>query len=158
MLGPSSPFQALLPGMVYVISGVSQLYLSRDCVVALGIIHAFYPQLGDVNQGVAGVLKDAVEQRDSEEQGEILVPPCSKMMFVNDIYPGPCAMDCGCPVWKLPPGLLKRLPFDPLPEKRENIQEWIKERYAASSFNCCERQRLPLIEGSPPGASYRSRG
>ena len=136
--------------MIYVMSWVSQLYLSRDSAVALGVIHTFYLQLGDVCQGVAWVLGYAEEQRDSGEQGEILVPPCEKISYVNDDYLGPRTMDCGCPVRKLPPGLPKRLPLEPAPENRERIQEWIKQRYAALRFNVCGRQQLPLIEGIPP--------
>ena len=88
--------------MVYVMSAVSELYLSRDFMVALGIIHASYTKLGDVNQRVTEVLGDAAKQRDSGEQGELLVPPCSKMMFINDDYLGPRTLDCGCPIMKLP--------------------------------------------------------
>ena len=105
-------------------TGMSTLYLSRDCAINLGIIHLSYPQLGDMEQGVVEVLGDAMEERNAGELGE--TQPCSKMSYVAHDYPGLCTMDCKCPVRTLPPVLPKHLPFEPVPENRENFRWWIR--------------------------------
>ena len=61
--------------MVYVMSGIPTLYLSRDCAVDLGIIHLSYLQLGDMEQDMVKTMEATREQRDAREQGE--PKPCS---------------------------------------------------------------------------------
>ena len=56
---------------------------------------------------------------------------------------------CDCPSRKLPPPLPEKIPFPPKEENREKIEKWILEYYADSSFNTCEHQTLPLMEGPP---------
>ena len=56
---------------------------------------------------------------------------------------------CSCPKRELPPPP-PRLPFPAIPENVEKLENFIKEYYASSAFNRCERQPLPVMNGSPP--------
>ena len=72
--------------MVYVMLGVTTLYLSRDCTVDLGIIFSSCPHLGDMDleEDMAKTMEATREQRDTKEQGEPI--PCSKMGYVEQNY------------------------------------------------------------------------
>ena len=57
--------------------------------------------------------------------------------------------DCKCPERAPPPEPSDSLPFDPVPENIPKLEQWIRDRYAASAFNCCECQPLPKMHGPP---------
>ena len=69
--------------MVYVMSGVSQLYLSMDCTVALGIIHVSYPQLGYVDQGGGGLLWSRGTLESKVRYLFLLILKCSLLMTIT---------------------------------------------------------------------------
>ena len=56
---------------------------------------------------------------------------------------------CDCPSRKLPPPLPEKVPFPPTEDNREKIEKQILEYYGKSTFNTCEHQPLPLMEGPP---------
>jgi hypothetical protein len=41
------------------------------------------------------------------------------------------------------------LPFEASPRNATKIKEWLLDGFAASSFNRCPHQHLPLIQGDP---------
>jgi hypothetical protein len=45
--------------------------------------------------------------------------------------------------------MLTQLPYPPTNDNREWLELWIKEYYGDSTFNTCEHQQLPLLEGPP---------
>ena len=57
--------------------------------------------------------------------------------------------DCDCPDRSLPPEPPDQPPFQPVPENIPKLEQWIKDFYAASAFNCCECQPLPKMHGPP---------
>merc|ERR1712082_269274 len=57
--------------------------------------------------------------------------------------------DCSCPDRELPPDPPDKLPFPATPENRGRLEDWMRDRYAASSFNVCECQPLPMMHGEP---------
>ena len=64
--------------------------------------------------------------------------------------------ECHCPERAKPPGRPVRLPFPPKPEFNLKFEKWLKERYAASTFNQCPHQPLPEVVGPkiPPLAIH----
>ena len=57
--------------------------------------------------------------------------------------------DCECPVRETAPDAPTVLPFEPTPDNVPKLEQWIRERYAASAFNTCECQPLPAMHGPP---------
>ena len=49
----------------------------------------------------------------------------------------------------LPPPIPTVLPFPAIGDNRENLQRYLLDHYASSTFNICEHQLLPLKEGPP---------
>ena len=43
----------------------------------------------------------------------------------------------------------KSMPFQPVAANIKSLESWIRNTYAASSFNCCECQPLPKMHGPP---------
>ena len=65
---------------------------------------------------------------------------------VSDLTDSPCT----CPRRQLPPNDPPVLPCEPTVENLPTLRQYIVERYAASAFNTCEQQPLPLMTNSPP--------
>ena len=57
--------------------------------------------------------------------------------------------DCVCPTRSSPPDPPDSLPFSPVKENVPKLEQWIKDYYKASAFNCCECQPLPKMHGPP---------
>ena len=57
--------------------------------------------------------------------------------------------DCKCPVRVTAPDAPTELPLEPTPENAPRLEQWIRDYYAASAFNCCECQPLPDMHGPP---------
>ena len=49
----------------------------------------------------------------------------------------------------MPPDHLDELPFEPVEENVEKMKKWLLDRYGSSTFNTCEHQMLPDMEGPP---------
>lgn len=56
---------------------------------------------------------------------------------------------CGCPTRQSPPPPPSVLPFPPTEENRSKLQEYLLDYYRSSTFNTCEHQPLPLMDGPP---------
>ena len=57
---------------------------------------------------------------------------------------------CKCPERALPPSTPPSLPCPATPENLPELKQYLLDRYAPSTFNCCEHQPLPLMQDSPP--------
>ena len=57
--------------------------------------------------------------------------------------------DCSCPKRTKPPPLPTALPFPATDANQAALQNWILDRYRSSTFNTCECQTLPPMEGPP---------
>ena len=56
---------------------------------------------------------------------------------------------CDCLVRQLPPTPPSKLPFAPSEANRERLQTYLLDFYKSSTFNTCEHQTLPMMEGPP---------
>ena len=108
----------------YVSDRVKQLYLSEHGCKQLGIIPESFPTIG---AALHGPIVSAVEK--------------DKPSVTNHV--------CDCPKRTLPPLLPTKIPFPPVESNRDTLENWIRERYADSTFNICPHQPLPLMEGRP---------
>ena len=55
---------------------------------------------------------------------------------------------CDCPKRSKPPPL-PSIPYPAKEENRDKLEKWLINYYAASTFNVCEHQLLPLMPGPP---------
>ena len=49
----------------------------------------------------------------------------------------------------LSPARPEKLPFDAVDENVDKMKDWLLDRYAASTFNKCPHQTLPMMSGPP---------
>ena len=116
--------RAVPPQQFYVVSNVSQCFLSRRCLMDLGVIDSSFPNAGD------------------------------KPVIAENQAAGKCEYDgvgnCNCPARELPPSEPAALPCEPTTENIPRLEQYIRDRYKASSFNTCCRQKIPTLKGSPP--------
>ena len=56
---------------------------------------------------------------------------------------------CGCPRGQKPPPVSTKLPFAAHEENRSKLQEYLLDYYSSSTFNTCEHQLLPMMQGPP---------
>ena len=111
--------------MIYITDHVNKLFLSREACADLGIIPTGFPST----------------QCDSTDTH---VSPDQDIPTPSD-EPTPCQCPCRTP----PPPKLAEAPFPTTPENRSKIEAFLLERYKASTFNTCEHQPLPLMDGPP---------
>ena len=122
--------------LAYVSRTVPYPFLSREACLDLGLIPATFPAIGSCENQAAVVA--AVSPHPNS-------PACS-----NSGVTGPDDPPCSCPLRQLPPTTPPTLPCDPTPANLPILRDYILSRYAASAFNVCERQPLPLMQDSPP--------
>ena len=97
-------------------------YLSREACTTLGIIPSNFPRIGSATQQPMSVSSAAASPREEE-------------------------CDCSCPIRTKPPPLPTALPFPATDANRAALQNWILDRYRSRTFNTCECQTHPLMEG-----------
>ena len=77
------------------------------------------------------------------------LPPCS-----NSGVPGKSDKPCQCPKRAPPPSTPPPMPCSPSEENLPLIKQFILDTFAASAFNTCSHQPLPLMTGSEPLKLY----
>ena len=118
--------------MFYVAGNVDRCYLSLSCLKALYVVPQDFPRPG-------AALPQPFRVQAST------APPCSNngVCDIGDI-------NCKCPTRSLPPTDTPRLPCPATEANLPKLKQYILDRYRSSTFNTCEKQKLPLISGSPP--------
>ena len=128
--------------LMYVSKAVKYLYLSLNACVGLRVVPADFPQIGSCPPNAATHL-DAISAAISRIESTH-----TKCTNTGIIQPG--TEKCSCPARALPPHTPPQLPCAPTEENLPKLKKFILDRFAASAFNTCQRQPLPLMEGSPP--------
>ena len=113
--------------MVYVTNDSDKLFLSREACTKLGLISTTFPTVGETIRKDLSV-STAVD---------------------NDSADTALTKSCNCPRRALPPPKPDRLPFPATEANRERLQKWLLEYYRSSTFNTCQHQPLPMMEGPP---------
>ena len=114
--------------VVYVTKDSNKLFLSREACIDLGIISPEFPKIGEASK------------------------PNSCEQINNDVKPHPhssLTQPCSCPKRQLPPPIPKQPPIEPIEKNRQILEAWLLEYYKSSTFNVCDHQPLPMIEGPP---------
>jgi hypothetical protein len=122
--------------LFYVADNVNRLYLSLDTCIGLGITEPDFPK---IQRRQGGKVCSAGELPSPS------LPACSNTGVV-----GHGDQPCSCPKRALPPTDRPVLPCPATPENLAIIKQYILDRYAPSAFNCCERQKLPMLQDTPP--------
>lgn len=106
--------------MTYITDSTDNLFLSRDACVALRIISGSFPGVGATRE--------------------------TNPMHTAATLPEEV---CQCPKRQKPPAPPTTLPFPATEANREQLQQYLLDYYASSTFNTCEHQTLPLMDGPP---------
>lgn len=138
--------------IVYVTDESDKFFLSREACIQLGIISNSFPSIGETSPFSTKQLTKSAAIIDPTDQtyeqccnfklDPINAPaePQPKSALTNN---------CTCPQRQLPPEKPQKLPFSATEANRESIQEWLKNYYLSSTFNTCDHQPLPMMEGPP---------
>ena len=117
--------------MTYVTDNSKKFFLSREACITLGIIPKDFPEV-------------------STTCNTIQVPkPCESYDPTYDQNNDVSNRDCNCPARQKPPPPPINLPFPAIGTNRAKVQEYLLDYYKSSTFNTCEHQTLPLMEGPP---------
>ena len=106
--------------MVYITSQVNNLFHSREACTDLGIVPTGFPTTRC--DSTATQATDVVTNTPQPDT------------------PRPCP----CPRRTQPPTKLTELPYPATEDNRGKLENFLLERYKASTFNTCEHQPLPL--------------
>ena len=138
--------------LCYVATNIDTVFLSKSACTDLGLISESFPTIGTF---ITSKLNSMSESNfDNKNDATYLydsstASACSnKIREVKDKSGNNAT--CTCPRRELPPSVPTTLPFPATQKNQLKLKEWIMELYAASSFNQCEHQPLPLMRDSPP--------
>lgn len=97
---------------------------------------------------------------DSTDKLFISREACISLGIISDDFPtigemtpldvnGSTQVICDCPRRKLPPPPPTSLPFPATEDNVPKLKQYLLDYYRSSTFNTCEHQPLPLMEGPP---------
>ena len=117
-------FQVETRQMVDITDSTTNIYLSREACVDLGLISKEFPSYDFVVNNAISVAAAGSTQHQLAE--------------------------CGCPRRSLPLEKPTKLSFEVTSETDiERLRDWLLKYYGASSFNTCAHQLLPKMHGPP---------
>ena len=116
--------------MVYVRSSVSDMYLSHESLLNLGLLPPTFPSVnGSAAQPRAPRAASSVGATREVTDG------CSTPPDARDA-------PCSCPLREVAPQRPPVLPFPCTPENNKRMKAWLLQRYAPSTFNTCPHRAL----------------
>ena len=121
--------------LAYVSRSVPFPFLSQEACIDLGVIPTSFPSIGSCDSKTSTINGLGADQPQ----------PCT-----NTGVSSPGDAPCSCPVRQPPPSHPAVLPCEPTKDNVPVLKQFILDRYAASAFNICEHQPLPLMKDSPP--------
>lgn len=122
--------------ITYVTDTSDKLFPSREACIALGMITDNFPTIGETTINQTNIAAAGPANMSDE---------CSTHAHSDS---GLMA-DCDCPRRRPPPPPPTKLPFPATEENRGKLQQYLTDYYKSSTFNTCEHQPLPLMEGPP---------
>ena len=122
--GPSQSGKILETRQVtYVTRESNKFFLSREACTELGLITESFPTVGETAAN----------------------PHASN----SPVFSAQTTSPCHCPWRQPPPPKPTQLPFPATDANRERLEHWLLDYYRSSTFNTCEHQPLPLMDGPP---------
>ena len=115
--------------MVYITNHTDKLFLSREACIDLGIISHQFPLMGEAEECHSSPTK-------------------SINAITEDTNDHPI-QECTCPKRTKPPPIPSTIPYPATEENREKLKQHLLDHYGSSTFNICEHQPLPMMEGPP---------
>ena len=115
--------------IVYITYSTDKLFISREACVDLGIIPVQFPVVGVV-----------------PAQADHPTPPSSGCASSSQ---DAALLHCNCPRRSKPPPLPTSLPCPATEANVLKLKQYLLDYYHSSTFNTCENQSLPMIEGPP---------
>ena len=115
--------------IIYITDSTDKLFLSRGACVDLGIISARFPTVGEI----------------PIQEGHLMPSSANCASSCEDETP----LDCDCPKRTKPPPLPTSLPCPATEENVMQLKQYLLDYYRSSTFNTCEHQLLPMMEGPP---------
>ena len=122
--------------MVYITDHVDKIFLSQEACADLGIIPTGFPT----------TRCDSADNPDTSNQDR---RPTQDHPNQDRRPDQDAPRTCSCPQRAQPPTKLTEAPFPPTQENRGKLESFLLKRYQASSFNTCEHQPLPRMDGPP---------
>ncbi|VDI39664.1 Hypothetical predicted protein [Mytilus galloprovincialis] len=118
--------------MTYVTDNSDKLFISREACIALRMISDSFPTIGEI---------DDTQQTPGTENSH---NSTNNIGSVNSLD-----TTCICPQRKLPPPMPRNLPYPATEDNLEKIKQFLMDYYKSSTFNTCDHQPLPLMDGPP---------
>ena len=146
--------------MIYFSTKATKLYLSLATCIDLGLIGSQFslgiPPPPDQTQPIHQVHDDHSKRRPVPKPspppspGDSLTPTSGPHTppAPRRTTPQP-GRPCSCPQRAPPPEMPTLLPFPGTEENRHRLERYLLDHYAASAFNVCEHQPLPMMSGPP---------
>ena len=156
--------------MVYFSAIASKLYLSLTTCMDLGLIPRNFPlstpipppKTGKVPREAPGPYQQHPQTQpnppnppDRHHQEALMTKEPSTRSnnpMVSQVEEGTQPLHpktCSCPTRAPPPPRPTSLPFPATEANRGKLEQYLLELYAASAFNICEHQPLPMMSGPP---------
>ena len=126
--------------ILYISNNASSFLLSLEACSDLNLVETDFP----VSKNKCISMEGQEATNGSEVHG---TPESSMSGSRQSLTRSKC--DCKCPDRVKPPETPSSMPFEPTPENIPALENWIREFYASSAFNCCECQPLPKMHGPP---------
>ena len=128
--------------LFYVSTNVTRTYLSLSTLKAMGVVDQDFPRFRQERNPIPITVTAAVT---TAPEPPVLNPQACTNTGV--VMPG--EKPCQCPKRAPPPRDKPKLPAPATKENLPLLKKYILDRYAASAFNCCEHQALPMMKGGP---------
>ena len=124
---------------------------------AIGILGAFLVTItGKDDTGGNRSTKQMVYVTEDNDRMFLNKEACIKLGLISDQFPKIGEMNvaedeklCDCPRRQKPPPLPDKMPMAPTEDNVPALRKWLLEYYGSSTFNVCEHQTLPHMEGPP---------
>ena len=114
--------------VTYVTNSTDKFFLSREACIELGMISITFPSVGEMERSTDTL--SSIHDNHAESDSSL-------------------TSDYDCPRRETPPPLPTSLPFPATTANREKLHHLILETYGSSTFNTCEHQPLPMMDGPP---------
>ena len=121
--------------LTHVTDTSDKFFLSREACIALDIISPSFPTIGEALETQSSTSTDMAHKL-SHIKGDTMDDSGLTSL-------------CHCPRCQLPPTLPTQLPFPASETNREKLQQFLLDFYSSSTFNICNHQLLPLMDGPP---------
>ncbi|VDI79213.1 Hypothetical predicted protein [Mytilus galloprovincialis] len=118
--------------MTYVTDNSDKLFISREACIALRMISDSFPTIGEID--------DTQQTLGTENSHNIT----NNIGSVNSLD-----TTCNCSQRKLSPPMPRNLPYPATEDNLEKIKQFLMDYYKSSTFNTCDHQPLPLMDGPP---------